>query len=118
MFLRLCLLRSFRTCWTGKVNYSSVPDELTFFKNDMIVCWHREPKFPYDCSKPLPEMQPESKSVLKVTTNEAYKLFNKEEPRPIIAEEMAKMTYTTKHIWFPRARDKKKMRMEPDRPYL
>ncbi|XP_015114634.1 39S ribosomal protein L42, mitochondrial [Diachasma alloeum] len=118
MFPKSSLLQSLRTFCSTRVKYSSNPKELVFFMDNMAVCWHPEPKFPYECSKPLPEVKPAPHSVLKITEEEAYKVWTPPKKVVVIAEEMAKKTYTTKHIWFPRPRDKRAKKTEPDRPYL
>uniref|UniRef100_A0A6V7M7U4 Large ribosomal subunit protein mL42 n=1 Tax=Bracon brevicornis TaxID=1563983 RepID=A0A6V7M7U4_9HYME len=84
----------------------------------MAVCWHPEPKFPYEFSKPLPAPQPVEESVLKITEAEAYKVWSPPQSTAQIAEELARKTYTCKHRWFPRARDKRAKKTKPDRPYL
>ncbi|XP_008543362.1 39S ribosomal protein L42, mitochondrial [Microplitis demolitor] len=118
MSFRQSLFRSLRN-YCHRRNYSDKPDELIIFKNDMAICWHPEPKFPYECSKPLPKVITPPKSILKTSEEEAFKMFTRpEKPPEVMADELAKMTYTTKHIWFPRARDKKAKKTEPDRPYL
>lgn len=104
---------------TGACAYSSkLPSELVVFMEDnLVVCWHPETPFPYECTKPLPVKQPKPESVLKVGELEVKAMFRK--PRAeLIPHELAKITYTTKHMWFPRARDKKAKKTKPDRPYL
>jgi len=44
-------------------------------------------------------------------------VFRKKKPYQVV-EELAKITYTTKHRWYPRSRDKRAKDTEPDRPYL
>lgn len=85
----------------------------------VIVCWHPEKPFPYEFSKPLPlEEKPESRTVLKLDNKEEmYKIFrNKKEE--FIREELMKITFTNKHRWFPRSRDRKAKKTKPNRPYL
>lgn len=86
--------------------------------NDMVVAWHPPRKFPYEFTKPLPKVEAQPDSVLKVDANDTHKTFKTQPPRAIIADELAALTYTTKHIWFPRARDKKNKKTPPNRPYL
>ncbi|KAH0554134.1 hypothetical protein KQX54_007891 [Cotesia glomerata] len=117
MIFRQSLFRSLRN-YCNVRNYSNKPDELVIFKNDMAICWHPEVDFPYECSKPIPKAKQTPKSVLNTSEEEAMKMFSREKPRLVIVEELAKMTYTTKHRWFPRARDKKAKKTVPDRPYL
>ncbi|XP_011310171.1 39S ribosomal protein L42, mitochondrial [Fopius arisanus] len=118
MFSRSFLWRSIGTFGNSRVNYSGKPKELVFFIDNMAICWHPEPKFPYECSKPLPEIEKPPESVLKISEEESYKVWSPQKKVQVIAEEMARKTHTTKHIWFPRARDKRAKKTQPDRPYL
>ncbi|XP_014207203.1 39S ribosomal protein L42, mitochondrial [Copidosoma floridanum] len=97
---------------------TKLPTELVVFQDkDMIICWHPEQPFPYEYSKPIPIKEPEPESVLKVGEKEVKALFRK--PREqLVPEELARITYTCKHAWYPRARDKKSKNTEPDRPYM
>ncbi|KAL1518174.1 hypothetical protein ABEB36_001836 [Hypothenemus hampei] len=84
-----------------------------------LVAWHPKQDFPYECTKPLPEQkQEENASLLKTQlTPELMSIFNKKTPDQARAELM-NITHTTKHRWFPRARDKKAKRTPMDREYL
>ncbi|CAL4094054.1 unnamed protein product, partial [Meganyctiphanes norvegica] len=66
-----------------------------------VVCWHPEPKFPYEYSKPLPEIA-ESESVLKVNVDDKTLegVFTTKHPF-YVNKELRELTYTTKHKWFP-----------------
>lgn len=98
--------------------YSKLPPELTVFMDDnMVVCWHPEQPFPYEYSKPLPVRLPEPESVLKIGEKEIKAVFRKEN-KAILPEELAKITYTAKHRWYPRARSKKAKKTVPDRPFM
>lgn len=85
-----------------------------------IVCWHPEKPFPYECSKPIPEeTNNEVNSVLKVQNISAiYDVFKpKDEERT--REELMKLTYTSKHVWFPQGKKTYKKKPVPrDREYL
>ncbi|XP_034938469.1 39S ribosomal protein L42, mitochondrial [Chelonus insularis] len=121
-------VRSISRFGIKRQNYSNdsskkdLVDKYIIINEDMVVCWHPEPKFPYECSKPLPLKQPEPKSVLKMPLEKTHKIFSpptySSEERGLNAEELAKLTYTTKHRWFPRARDKRSKKTKPDRTYL
>ncbi|XP_058798080.1 large ribosomal subunit protein mL42 [Phymastichus coffea] len=118
MNLNVRLFRSLYQHSLTRAYGTKLPSELVVFMDDiMVVCWHPEQPFPYKYSKPLPEKQPEPESVLKVGDTEVRKMFR---PRrdDLIPEELAKITYTCKHQWYPRARDKKAKKTVPDRPYL
>lgn len=87
-------------------------DDTTF------VSWHPEEEFPYECTKPLPTIKEESDTVLKTQLTPAVKsIFNKttqEQAR----QELMDLTSTTKHRWYPRARDKRAKKTVMDREYL
>jgi large subunit ribosomal protein L42 len=100
-------------------SYSTLPSELIVFMDDnMIVCWHPEQPFPYECSKPLPINKSEDPSVLKIGNKDIKEMFHKTN-KELIPHELAALTYTTKHRWYPRARDKKFNTSTPmNRKYL
>ena len=113
-------LRLFRSLHKQSLarTYSKVPPELVVFMDDrMVVCWHPEQPFPYECSKPLPVVEAKPESVLKIGDTEVNEVFRRKRTE-LVPEELAKLTYTTKHRWYPRARDKKAKTTLPDRPYL
>lgn len=84
-----------------------------------VVAWHPPADFPYECTKPLPkETVVETTSVLKTTvTPELYSIFNKKSPEQA-RQELMDITHTSKHRWFPRARDKKAKKTPMEREYL
>ncbi|KAG7311008.1 hypothetical protein JYU34_003861 [Plutella xylostella] len=83
-----------------------------------IVALHRDKEFPYEFSRPLPEEVKDTSSVLKMTDiNEVKRVFKKMSPE-MARQELCSLTLTTKHRWFPRARDKKAKKTEMNRPYL
>ncbi|KAL7635247.1 UNVERIFIED_CONTAM: hypothetical protein RMT77_014234 [Armadillidium vulgare] len=87
---------------------------------NVVVCWHPEPKFPYECSRPLP-LETKEENVLKFKFDENMKdTFRKIHPY-FESKQLREMTYTTKHIWFP-SKDRKlikfKKKMPRDREYL
>ena len=83
-----------------------------------IVCWHPEKMFPYQCTKPMPELLNRQQTVLKTTKQEAMKLMSKKRPDKEIVDEMAQLTHTTFHKWYPRSRDKKAKKTPKDREFL
>nr|XP_023019361.1 39S ribosomal protein L42, mitochondrial [Leptinotarsa decemlineata] len=84
-----------------------------------LLAWHPKKDFPYECTKPLPEkVEFAEASVLKTTlTPEVMSIFNKKTPEQA-RQELMNITHTTKHRWFPRARDKRAKKTPMDRPYL
>ncbi|XP_014472997.1 PREDICTED: 39S ribosomal protein L42, mitochondrial [Dinoponera quadriceps] len=113
------VLRTIRVYSARHVKYSTLPSEAVIFMgNDMVACWHPDKPFPYECSLPLPEEKHEdNSSVLKVGEKDIAEIFKKKKDFMVI-DELTKLTYTTKHRWFPRSRDKKPKDLLPDRPYL
>lgn len=115
------VLRTIRACVHSAryARYSTLPSEAVIFMEDdmMVTCWHPEKPFPYECSLPLPENKHEDNSVLRVGEKDIAEIFKKKKDFMVI-DELTKLTYTTKHKWFPRSRDKKAKKTEPDRPYL
>ncbi|XP_017776561.1 PREDICTED: 39S ribosomal protein L42, mitochondrial [Nicrophorus vespilloides] len=117
--LRLCIPRIqnelFRRMASTEAHKVVVTnDESTF------VAWHPKQDFPYECTKPLPEVEckDDENSVLKMQfTPELYSILNKKKPEEARLELM-NITHTTKHRWFPRARDRKAKKTPMDRPYL
>jgi len=84
----------------------------------VFICWHPEKPFPYECSKPLPEVVTTSNTVLKIENKaDIYSVFKKKSPEMTRAE-LAKITHTCVHRWFPKARTKKVRHITMDRPYL
>lgn len=82
-----------------------------------IICWHPEPCFPYDCSRPLPEEQ-ETHSTLQIQSLDEVRSVFKEKKPEFVRQELMSLTHTTKHRWFPRSRDKYAKKTPPDREYL
>ncbi|KAL5273574.1 hypothetical protein ACFFRR_000368 [Megaselia abdita] len=85
-----------------------------------VVAYHPNQEFPYELSKPLPTSFAEinSGSLLKETAlNSAFRAFKDKKPE-IARQELMNLTYTTKHRWFPRSRDKRAKNTPMDREYL
>lgn len=82
------------------------------------VSWHPEEDFPYECTKPLPVIKQEEDGVLKTQlTPAARELFNKKTSEQA-RQELMNITFTTKHRWFPRSRDRRAKKTPMDREYL
>jgi len=82
-----------------------------------IVCWHPEPHLPYECSRPLPPEQ-ETHTTLKIQSLDEVRSVLVEKKQEFVRQELMSLTYTTKHRWFPRSRDKYAKSTPPDREYL
>ncbi|XP_014610818.1 PREDICTED: 39S ribosomal protein L42, mitochondrial [Polistes canadensis] len=100
-------------------SYSTLPPEVVIFTDkNMIICWHPNQGFPYEYSKPIiEEVQATPNTVLKIGEKDISAIFKQKKQYDVITE-LAKLTFTTKHKWYPRSRDKKAKKTEPDRPYL
>ncbi|XP_030765915.1 39S ribosomal protein L42, mitochondrial [Sitophilus oryzae] len=100
-------------------NFSSEHKIVSTKDESTLVAWHPKRDFPYEFSKPLPEEKiKENPSALKTQlTSELMSIFNKKTPEQARLELM-NITHTTKHRWFPRARDKKAKKTPMDREYL
>ncbi|CAK9807413.1 39S ribosomal protein L42, mitochondrial [Anthophora plagiata] len=98
---------------------AKLPSEIVISMNkDTIICWHPERKFPYEYSLPLPEeKQITSNSVLCIGDKEIAEVFKKKR-QEVVIEELSKMTFTTKHRWYPKKRLHKIKKVEFDRQYL
>ncbi|XP_053672722.1 39S ribosomal protein L42, mitochondrial [Anopheles nili] len=84
-----------------------------------FVAWHPKPEFPYECSKPLEVVTPEINAnlVRDDIINKSRGALKAKHPE-FVREELSKITFTTKHRWFPRARDKRAKKTPMDREYL
>lgn len=84
-----------------------------------FVAWHPTKEFPYEFTRPIPisEHRDRSAVIKESALNTAMDAFNTKRPE-IVRQELQKITFTTKHRWFPRARDKRAKKTPMDRPYL
>ncbi|XP_031837991.1 mitochondrial ribosomal protein L42 [Nomia melanderi] len=115
----LYIVRTMNVTCKRYMSSVKLPPELVVPLNkELIVCWHPEQEFPYEYSLPLPEEKKLSNSVLRIGEKEIADTFYHKR-REVIIEELSKMTYTTKHRWYPRSSKYRKRRFtEPERPYL
>lgn len=92
---------------------TTTEDKTTF------VAWHPDVEFPYEFSRPIPEKSvPSSSSVIEESAMQmAQKAFKTVHPE-VARQELQRLTFTTKHKWYPRARDRKAKKTEMDRPFL
>lgn len=85
-----------------------------------FIAWHGKKEIPYEFTKPLPKFETEANnsSLIKdEILEESMKAFRHSYP-DLARENLSKITFTTKHRWFPRSRDKKAKKTIMDRPYL
>lgn len=91
---------------------------VTTSDNKTYVAWHPTEDFPYEKSRPLPPSAEASSSIIKDTAvQNAMRAFGTKHPE-IARQELSKATFTTKHRWYPRARDKKAKKTPMDREFL
>ncbi|XP_037045516.1 28S ribosomal protein L42, mitochondrial [Bradysia coprophila] len=84
-----------------------------------FVAWHPTKEFPYEFTRPIPvsEQRDRSAVIKESALNTAMQAFHNKHP-VLARQELERITFTTKHRWFPRARDKKAKKTPMDRPYL
>lgn len=81
--------------------------------------WHPKKEFPYEFTKPLPKIETQvTSSIVKDEILEAAMKAYKHNYPDLARANLSKLTFTTKHRWFPRSRDKKAKKTVMDRPYL
>ncbi|XP_064545944.1 large ribosomal subunit protein mL42 [Drosophila montana] len=84
-----------------------------------IVAWHPDTPFPYEHTKPLPSIvENQTSEVIKESAMQTAMSAFKNKLPEVARQELMRLTHTTKHRWFPRARDKKAKKTPMDRPYL
>ena len=95
-------------------------DEKVVFNEDgsMIVCWHPEPKFPYEYTRPLPTQSVETDSKLKVQAVEDMKELYHHKPERLQRRDLMRLTWTSKHMWFKQTYWRKQRKDPKERPYL
>lgn len=102
----------------GKTSTIDTVETVAKTNNGMFVAWHPEPDFPYEFTKPIEMKERGSASLLKENAvNTAMEAFKNKHPE-LARQELSSLTYTTKHIWYPRARDKKAKKTPMDREFL
>lgn len=84
-----------------------------------FYAWHPKKAIPYELTRPLPKASEQNTVTLmrEEKLEEALKAHKHEYPDKV-RRELSQLTFTTKHRWFPRARDRKAKKTEMDRTYL
>lgn len=115
----LNLLRNNSSKLNAIGNKSLVAGVVSTPDKKMFVAYHPDVEFPYEFSKPLPEpVKTSSSAVIEESAMQmAQKAFKTTHPE-VARQELQRLTFTTKHKWYPRARDRKAKKTVPDRPYL
>lgn len=97
---------------------SLVDKVVTTKDNTTFVALHPTREFPYEMSRPLPPPTiPTSYLIRDEAIQTANRAFNKKHPE-LAREELSRVTHTTVHRWFPRARDTRRKKTPIDREYL
>lgn len=111
-------LCGYSTSKTAIGGWSHVDKVVTTSDNSTFVAWHPIREFPYELSKPIPPKAiPSSSLVKEEALATAMSAFERKHPE-IVRQELSRVTYTTKHRWFPRSRDRKAKKTPMDREYL
>lgn len=82
-----------------------------------IAAWHPDVDFPYENTKPIPKVSDVQSSLFikEEMMKSTMGAFKGQKPE---VEKLMALTYTTKHRWFPRSRDKRAKDTPMDRKYL
>ena len=88
----------------------------------VIACWHPPPRFPYEMSRELPVQQDTASSPLKVTVTEDMKELYHHKHERFARRDLMRITWTTKHKWFPSKRrmheERNENRNPREKPYM
>merc|ERR1712020_577673 len=101
--LRNFLQRSQSLCQISTRGLRRVPyrEERVVTNEDgsVIVCWHPEPKFPYELTQPIPRNIP-TEQTMKVQAVEDMKELYHHKPERLARRDLMRITWTSKHRWF------------------
>lgn len=113
-------LKQYENVQVAKANPQNLVQRVApAFGGKVFVAWHPEPTFPYECSKPIERAPIRSgPSLVRDELVLAGASQLKAKHPDMVREELSKVTFTTKHRWFPRARNKKAKKTPMDREYL
>lgn len=121
LFKRCLNTKNLTTIQAKGVNSNLTSVQQIGITNDKttFVAYHPKPDFPYEFTRPIPPVEARcSNSLLKDTAiNTAMEAFKAKHPE-VARQELMNVTYTTKHRWYTRARDKKAKKTPMDREYL
>lgn len=115
-----CNLGQWRTysAKTALGGQSLVEKVVTTSDNSTFVAYHPNRDFPYEMSRPLPPPAiPTNLLIKEDTIQAATNAVHKKHPQLAI-EELSRISFTTKHRWYPRARDRRAKKTPMDRKYL
>jgi large subunit ribosomal protein L42 len=105
-----------QTNYTGQDNVAAIVETKD---QHAFLAWHPKPDFPYEFSKPIPtlELRQSSEMLKDSSMTTAMSAFRNKHPQ-VAVQELMNLTYTTKHRWYPRARDRKAKKTPMDRKFL
>lgn len=117
--LAKCQLRAYSASPKTALGGRSVVEKVvTTSDNSTFVAYHPSRDFPYEMSRPLPPPAiPTSMLIKEESIKASTAAFNKKHP-DLVVQELSRITFTTKHRWFPRARDRRAKKTPMDRQYL
>lgn len=112
-------LRAYSASSKTALGGQSVVDKVvTTSDNSTFVAYHPNREFPYEMSRPLPPPAiPTNLLIKEEAIQMATKAFHRKHPE-LVVQELARITHTTKHRWYPRARDRRAKKTPKDREYL
>jgi len=92
----------------------------------IIACWHPQPKFPYELSRPIPrETVSSASSVMNTQVTDDMKELFHHKPERFQRRDLMRITSTTKHQWFahPHSLEREKrirraQRLPKEKPFL
>ncbi|XP_058121821.1 large ribosomal subunit protein mL42 [Anopheles ziemanni] len=113
-------LKQYENVQVARANPQDLVEKVAVAEGGKVfVAWHPKPDFPYEFSKPIEVTVPEPNANLvrdDIIANSRAAL--KAKHPEFVRQELSKLTFTTKHRWFPRARDKRAKKTPMDREYL
>merc|ERR1711974_149040 len=65
----------------------------------IIICWHPEPKFPYEFTQPVPRSIPTQQTMKVQAVADMKELYHHKDER-LQRRDLMRLTWTTKHRWF------------------
>lgn len=110
---KLCIVRSASTS-NSDIKITQTSDQA------MFVAVHPKCDFPYECTRPIPEVKlEEDTSVLKTQmTDELKEIFHRKTPEQA-RQELMNLTGTPLYAWLPLSRKERRRKPKPaDREYL
>ncbi|XP_059472125.1 large ribosomal subunit protein mL42 [Neocloeon triangulifer] len=80
-----------------------------------VACWHPRQPIKYEHTKPLTEEMEEDEGVLKRVD---LRVLQGRTPDEAVIQELKALTYTTKHIWYPKSEPRSNRKPNKSRKYM